>query len=154
MVPKLSAPLTKLIRTLEGVIWLGANVALVVAPIVSSHVSPADSIQWGSIMNTVVFASRQALKGIAIAQGVVGPPQQFLSAQHLASVEAVAGQVAGDVAGDVSQGATVEEVLAQITAAEQAAQTIQAATGTPAAQVATGLSPDPVTPPASPVVPS
>ena len=156
MIPKLSTPLAKLIRTLEGVIWLGANVALVVAPIVSSHASPADSIKWGAILNSVAFGSRQALKGLAIAKGFGAPaPAQLLSPEVLGKVENVAGTVAGDVAGDVSKGASAakvfdqaaaaapeaEQVLADIAASEAAAAKTQAAPGTAAEAVKAGLSP-------------
>lgn len=142
MIPKLSAPLTKLIRTLEGIVWVAANIALIVAPIVSSHVSPADSIQWGSIMNTVVIVARFGLKGLAIAKGFGLPaPAELLSVGTLTKVEGVAGQVAGDVASDVSKGASTAEVLAQIEAAGAAAAAIQSEPGTPAAEVTTGLAP-------------
>lgn len=113
-VPRLTNPEAKLIRTLEGVVWVASNVALVVAPIVTSHVSPADSVQWGSIMNTVVFASRQALKGLVIAKAAGLPASSLLGAAALAKVEADASTVAGQVAGDISKGTTVKEVSEQV----------------------------------------
>jgi hypothetical protein len=144
MIPKYSAPLTKLIRTLEGLIWLAANIALVVAPIVSQSVSPADSIQWGAIMNSVMFVARTALKALALGKPLGLPaPAQFLSSSTLTNVSGVLGQVAGNLASDVSKGATVDEVLAQIDAAEQAAAVLQSKPGIPADKVSAGLSPDP-----------
>lgn len=114
-IPTFSQPLTKFIRTLEGLIVLGSNVALVLAPIVSSHVSPTQAIKYGAILNSVTVFSRSLLKGVA-ALNVAGlpAPVQLLSRAHQAELEKAAGTIAGQVASDVGKVTTAVAVEDQL----------------------------------------
>src|ERR1039458_3598409 len=82
-IPKLSAPLTKLIRTTEGQLVLFSNIALVLVPIITSSLSPKEAATLGVILNGTTFISRSVLKAIA-ALNVAGLPVPLapLSAVH------------------------------------------------------------------------
>lgn len=97
MIPKLSQPLTKSIRTLEGDLVLGSNVALVVIPIVTSSLTAAQAVKYGVILNAVYAGSRSVLKGVATltAQGAA-PPTQIVSDKTEALIEADAGAIASE----------------------------------------------------------
>lgn len=69
MVPKLSAPLTKSIRTLEGVLVLASNGALVFIPFLTSSLSAGQAVKYGVILNMGYAAARSVLKGIAALGG-------------------------------------------------------------------------------------
>ena len=72
MVPKVTTPLTKFVRTTEFWLVLAANIALVVVPIVTSAVKPGTSLLLGTILNSVAVASRTILKTVAVTQGDTG----------------------------------------------------------------------------------
>lgn len=121
MIPKFSAPLSKLIRTTEGVILALFNAATLVGVIVND-VSPATGLKYAAIFNTVAFASRQFLKAVAVIKPSVG----------------------GDPITPAVGGVTADQVLAEIDAVEQATKVVQSRPGTPAGSVTAGLSPDPI----------
>lgn len=120
MIPKFSTPLSKLIRTTEGVILALFNAATLVGVIVND-VSPATGLKYAAIFNTVAFASRQFLKAVAVVKPSVG----------------------GDPITPAVGGVTADQVLAEIDAVEQATKVVQSRPGTPAEQVTAGLSPSP-----------
>jgi len=118
VIPKFSEPLSKLIRTGEGIVLFAFNAAAL-AGVIVNDVSPATGLKYAAIFNSIAFASRQFLKAVAVVKPSVG----------------------GDPIPLVVGGVDAESVLAEIAAAEQAAASIQAKPGTPAADVKAGLSP-------------
>lgn len=68
MVPKTTDPLTKFIRTGEGVLVFLFNIALLVVPIVSNSLTAAESAKWATIIDGVAVISRTGLKMVASAQ--------------------------------------------------------------------------------------
>lgn len=129
MVPKFSAPLTKLIRTGEGIVLFAFNIVTAVLTAVGD-VAPGIAVKDAAIFNAIAFASRQALKAVAALKPVVGEPIPA----HL-------------------RGVSEADILAAIDAAAAAASRFQAQGGTPAADVEAGLSPEADTS-SSPVVPA
>lgn len=69
---KLSQPLTKSIRTLEGVIVIAANIALTIIPILTNALSATQAVKYGTILNVSFVVSRSLLKGIAAIGGQTG----------------------------------------------------------------------------------
>lgn len=125
MVPQLSAPLTKLIRTGEGILLFGFNISATVLAVVGD-VAPSAAVKYAAIFNAVAFASRQALKAVASLKPLVGAPLPV--------------QIAGHSEADI---------LAQIDAVAAAAESFRAKPGTPVTSIVAGLAPDSETPPAS-----
>lgn len=75
MVPQLSAPLAKSIRTGEGILVAATNVALVAATALPDGPSWTRSALCITILNAVYAASRSALKFGAINKGLgIAPP--------------------------------------------------------------------------------
>jgi hypothetical protein len=68
MVPKRTDPMTKFIRTGEGILVFAFNIALVVVPIVSNALTPAESAKWATIIDGIAVISRTGLKMVASAQ--------------------------------------------------------------------------------------
>lgn len=79
MIPKLSQPLTKSVRTLEGLLVLASNVALVVLPIVTA-LPVGQSVKYGTILNAAYAFARGLPKGLA-ALGVSAPAKSAPAAQ-------------------------------------------------------------------------
>lgn len=65
LIPRTTQPLTKMIRTLEGWIVLGANAALIIVPIVTNSLSAAQAVKYGAILDSVAIGARTALKAVA-----------------------------------------------------------------------------------------
>lgn len=65
LVPKLTNPLTKFIRTGEGILVYAANAALVVIPIVTNALSATQAVKYGVILDSVAVAARSILKAFA-----------------------------------------------------------------------------------------
>ncbi len=108
MVPKTTQPLTKFIRTGEGVLVFAFNIALLVVPIVSNALTAAQSAKWATIIDGVTVISRTGLKMLAQAQprAGVGTSTQI----QPAAVNAVA--TAGVEAGATLVGAALPAALA------------------------------------------
>lgn len=120
MIPKLSAPLVKDIRTGEGILEYGlAGVSLGLAL--------AGDLGYGkaATVATIAMVSKGVRRGlvklVAVQKGV-GIAEPILPAPA---------------------GVTPDEALAEIAAVTAATDTVQAAPGTPAEQVTAGLAPDP-----------
>lgn len=95
MFPKFSQPLTKSIRTLEGVLVVAANVALVVIPIVHGGLSPHEAATLGTTLDAVYVGSRSLLKGVAVFGVQTGlTPQSPVTDTGLANIEADAAALA------------------------------------------------------------
>lgn len=74
LIPKQTSPLTKFIRTTEGWLVVGANVALIVTPIVSNALSASKAATLGIILNGVTVVSRSVLKAITSLSPILGAP--------------------------------------------------------------------------------
>lgn len=87
MVPKVSAPLTKLIRTTEGVLVIVFNAVLVAASTAGS-LPWATTAKWGAVIATATMISRQGLKAIAAIGAKTGiQPQTWVSTSGLAPAQ-------------------------------------------------------------------
>jgi hypothetical protein len=64
-VPATTTPLTKFIRTLEGIIVLAANVTLIVVPIVTSSLTASQAVKYGVILDSIAVVARSVLKAVA-----------------------------------------------------------------------------------------
>lgn len=64
-IPQTTTPLTKLIRTGEGILVYAANVALIVVPITTSSLSATQAVKYGVALNSVTVVARSLLKAIA-----------------------------------------------------------------------------------------
>lgn len=95
MIPKLSQPLTKAIRTLEGLLVVAANITLVVVPIVTTSLTAAQATKYGVILNVGFVFSRSLLKGIAVFGTQTGITQP-VSPVALAAINKDAAGVAGE----------------------------------------------------------
>lgn len=133
---KLSHPLSKSVRTLEGVLVLAANAALVVIPAATASMSAGTAVKYGVVLNGAYAIARSLLKGIA-ATGI--PAAQLLSPDVQARVDQVAASVAGQAVQDAEHGASAADMVAQAVSDE----TEMAAAPPPAAP-----------PPAAPVAPA
>jgi len=80
IIPPHTAPLTKFIRTGEGILVFAFNVALLVVPIVSNALTPQQSVKWAAILDGIAVVSRSGLKMVAAAQGA-GVPAAAAAAQ-------------------------------------------------------------------------
>ncbi len=142
MIPKLSAPLIKDIRTGEGILeWLTALLLVVAGA--TSNLSWAHTGTYLAIVAGVKGARRGLLKIVALQQGAgIGAPIQL---NLLSQVSSGIGTVA-DIAGTVGSGlipTDVEASLSDIASAEAAAAAAQVEPGLPAEQVSAGLAPEP-----------
>jgi hypothetical protein len=102
MIPKLSAPLTKLIRTGEGIVLFAFNTVAAVAVIVQD-VAPTQAIKYAAIFNAVAFASRTFLKAVAVGKPIVGEPIA-LTGTLVSGVD----QVLSEISATTAQAAAVQ----------------------------------------------
>jgi hypothetical protein len=70
VVPRTTTPLGKFIRTGEGILVFAFNIAMVVVPIVSNSLSPAQAVKWAGIVNGIAVVARTGLKIVSVTQGV------------------------------------------------------------------------------------
>lgn len=95
MIPKLSAPLTKAVRTLEGIILAAAAVT----PWIVSLVNPASlshgaAAKWSVISGIALAASRTAIKAVTAIKSTTGITPESIDLDQLASN--VAGKIGID----------------------------------------------------------
>jgi hypothetical protein len=84
VIPKKTTPLTKFVRTGEGVLVFAFNLTMLIVPIVSNALSPEDAVKWAGIVNGVAVISRTGLKVVAEvskATGIEPQPIGNLSGQ-------------------------------------------------------------------------
>jgi hypothetical protein len=84
VIPKKTTPLTKFIRTGEGVLVFAFNLTMLIVPIVSNALSPEDAVKWAGIVNGIAVISRTGLKVVAEvskATGIEPQPIGNLSGQ-------------------------------------------------------------------------
>ncbi|MGZ4262024.1 MAG: hypothetical protein ACXVR0_17205 [Solirubrobacteraceae bacterium] len=72
VIPKKTTPLTKFIRTGEGVLVFAFNLTMLIVPIVSNSLSPEDAVKWAGIVNGVAVISRTGLKVVAEVSKATG----------------------------------------------------------------------------------
>lgn len=83
VIPEKTSPLTKFIRTGEGVLVFAFNLTMLIVPIVSNSLSPEDAVKWAGIVNGVALICRTGLKAVAEfsnATGIQPQPVGDLSA--------------------------------------------------------------------------
>jgi hypothetical protein len=83
VIPQKTTPLTKFIRTGEGVLVFAFNLTMLIVPIVSNSLSPEDAVKWAGIVNGVAVICRTGLKVVAEvskATGIQPQPVGDLSA--------------------------------------------------------------------------
>ena len=72
VIPKKTTPLTKFIRTGEGVLVFAFNLTMLIVPIVSNSLSPEDAVKWAGIVNGVAVICRTGLKVVAEVSKTTG----------------------------------------------------------------------------------
>jgi hypothetical protein len=107
MIPKTTDPLSKFIRTGEGILVFAFNIALLVVPIVSNALTPAQSAKWAAIIDGITVICRTGLKMVATKtqaaarQPVSAAPALSVAGASggLATAEAIAAAVAAALPG-------------------------------------------------------
>lgn len=105
MIPKLSAPLTKFIRTGEGILVFAANLGLLLVPIVTNSLSATNAARDAVVLNVATVVSRSALKAVTSITGYTGiKPSQVGSltlpidiSKELSNAASVAKSIQADV---------------------------------------------------------
>jgi hypothetical protein len=78
VIPQKTTPLTKFVRTGEGVLVFAFNLTMLIVPIVSNSLSPEDAVKWAGIVNGLAVVSRTGLKIVAEVSKATGiEPQQI-----------------------------------------------------------------------------
>lgn len=134
MIPKLSAPLVKDIRTGEGVLeWILAVLGVLAGA--TGNLSVSHTALYLTIIAVSKGVRRLLLKVVAVQAGVgIGVPLE----------PAVLGQVSTMLTGALASGGVIpaaEDVLKEIAGAQSTAAAVQAAPGASATEVKAGLSP-------------
>jgi hypothetical protein len=96
MVPKLTSPLTKFIRTTEGILVIAANGVLIIVPLAGS-LPWGTSVKYMAILNGITVVSRSVLKGIASLSPALGAPTFPAGLPPALENEDEATQVAADL---------------------------------------------------------
>ena len=75
LIPKFTTPQAKMIRTLEGLLVVAFNLAMLITPIVtSSHIlSAATAVKYAAIVNTATVVARSLAKGVMAWQAPLMP---------------------------------------------------------------------------------
>jgi len=68
-IPKTTTSMVKFVRTGEGLLVVAFNIALLVVPIVSSALTPAQAVKWAAVINGVTVVARTGLKMTSLVQG-------------------------------------------------------------------------------------
>lgn len=118
MVPKLTQPLSKAIRTLEGwVLAVATAVPWVISLVPSTHLPTHVAAEWSAITAVALGVSRTALKAVTVVKSATG------IAPASVDLEALAASVAAKI--DISHLPTTEQLQAAI--AEAVKLALQAA---------------------------
>jgi hypothetical protein len=114
MIPKLSAPLSKAIRTSEGIAVWAINIALgIAAAIPNTHLTVKEAGILATITTGLHVASRTALKITAVAKAAGLPPIAFAPSAALAAGVADAPALVTYAAEDAAKAPSVDEAIAQ-----------------------------------------
>lgn len=114
MISRTTDPMTKFIRTGEGVLVFGFNLALLVVPIVSSSLTAAQSAKWATIIDGVAVVSRTGLKMVASAQAK--PPRAAAAAALEVAATTAYSLAAGGASGLAGAAATASETAGEVSA--------------------------------------
>lgn len=80
-IPKTTTSMVKFVRTGEGLLVVAFNIALLVVPIVSSSLTPAQAVKWAAVINGVAVVARTGLKMTSLVQtGTVAAPDAAIAA--------------------------------------------------------------------------
>lgn len=109
MIPKTTTPLTKFIRTLEGIVVVVVNCVLIIVPIVTSSLPATVAVKYGAIFNMVVVASRSILKGIA-SLSAAADSGALASVTSGSTAGSSTAENAPPTAGDLEQGPSVNDL--------------------------------------------
>ena len=71
-IPKTTTSMVKFIRTGEGMLVVAFNIALLVVPIISSALTPAQAVKWAAVINGVAVVARTGLKMTSLIQTGAG----------------------------------------------------------------------------------
>jgi len=71
-IPKTTTSMVKFIRTGEGLLVVAFNIALLVVPIISSALTPAQAVKWAAVINGVAVVARTGLKMTSLVQTGAG----------------------------------------------------------------------------------
>jgi hypothetical protein len=92
VIPQKTTPLTKFIRTGEGVLVFAFNLTMLIVPIVSNSLSPEDAVKWAGIVNGVAVICRTGLKVVAEVSKATGiQPQPVGDVSALVATADLAG---------------------------------------------------------------
>jgi hypothetical protein len=67
-IPKTTTSMVKFVRTGEGMLVVAFNIALLIVPIISSALTPAQAVKWAAVINGVAVVARTGLKMTALVQ--------------------------------------------------------------------------------------
>jgi hypothetical protein len=80
-IPKTTTPMVKFVRTGEGMLVVAFNIALLVVPIISSALTPAQAVKWAAVINGVAVVARTGLKMTSLVQaGALAAPEGAIAA--------------------------------------------------------------------------
>ena len=80
-IPKTTTSMVKFIRTGEGLLVVAFNIALLVVPIISSALTPAQAVKWAAVINGVAVVARTGLKMTSLVQtGAAAGPEATTAA--------------------------------------------------------------------------
>lgn len=80
-IPKTTTPMVKFVRTGEGMLVVAFNIALLVVPIISSALTPAQAVKWAAVINGVAVVARTGLKMTSLVQaGALAAPDAATAA--------------------------------------------------------------------------
>jgi hypothetical protein len=71
-IPKTTTSMVKFVRTGEGLLVVAFNIALLVVPIISSALTPAEAVKWAAVINGVAVVARTGLKMTSLVQAGAG----------------------------------------------------------------------------------
>ena len=112
VIPQKTTPLTKFIRTGEGVLVFAFNLTMLIVPIVSNSLSPEDAVKWAGIVNGVAVICRTGLKVVAEVSKTTGIEPQPIGDLPGQAITAEAGSPASNGgAPDVVTGPTQPVVV-------------------------------------------
>jgi hypothetical protein len=79
-IPETTTPMVKFVRTGEGMLVVAFNIALLVVPIISSALTPAQAVKWAAVINGVAVVARTGLKMTSLVQGGTGAAPEAVTA--------------------------------------------------------------------------
>src|ERR1700760_4584793 len=85
VIPKTTTSMVKFVRTGEGLLVLAFNIALLVVPIISSSLTPAQAVKWAAVINGVAVVARTGLKMTSLVQAgsAAAPAAASTDAAHV-----------------------------------------------------------------------